>query len=359
MLEARYLWGDERLFDEVRARIWAEVVGTKSREFVTEKLEEREARHRRMGDSRDVVEPNVKEGKGGLRDLHTLFWIAMFAYRVESVAELVEVGLLTEAELGQFQRAERFLWAVRCHLHIVAGRAEERLTFDYQREIAARMNYAANRPGKSPVERFMRHYFLHAKSVGDMTGVVRAHLDEMFARSGRRFGLPALKRRPRKLEGFVLDRGRLALPGDDFFREDPVRLIRIFALADLYGLEVHPLAMRAAARDAKLVDARVRGDGTANALFLDILASPRDPETVLRWMNEAGVFGRFIPDFGRVVAQMQFDMYHHYTVDEHSLRAIGLLSRVERGELKEDHPLSSGILAQVASRRALFVAVLL
>jgi [protein-PII] uridylyltransferase len=358
MLEARYLWGDERLFDEVRARFWAEVVGTKARAFVTEKLEEREIRHRRMGDSRYVVEPNVKEGKGGLRDLHTLFWIAKYAYRVEHVAELVEIGLLTDGELAQFQRAERFLWAVRCHLHIVAGRAEERLTFDYQREIAARMNYA-DRPGKSSVERFMRHYFLHAKTVGDLTGVFLAHLDEKFAGSGRRFGLPALKRRPRKLEGFVLDRGRLALPDDRFFRDDPVRLIRIFALADRHGLEIHPLAMRAAARDAKLVDARVRADPEANALFLDVLASPRDPETVLRWMNEAGVFGRFIPDFGRVVAQMQFDMYHHYTVDEHSLRAIGLLSRIERGVLKEDHPLAAAMFRHIASRRVLYVAVLL
>jgi len=143
-----------------------------------------------MGDSRYVVEPNVKEGKGGLRDLHALFWIGKYAYRLRDVNELVEVGLLSADELRQFHRAERFLWAVRCHLHLVAGRAEERLTFDYQREIAARMNYA-DRPGASAVERFMRHYFLHAKMVGDLTGVFLAHLDEKFARRGMRFGLPA------------------------------------------------------------------------------------------------------------------------------------------------------------------------
>ncbi|MEO7827818.1 MAG: DUF294 nucleotidyltransferase-like domain-containing protein, partial [Allosphingosinicella sp.] len=318
LLEARWLWGDEPLYEAVQARFWKEVVAGKAKSFVTEKLEERNARHRRMGDSRYVVEPNVKEGKGGLRDLHTLFWIGKYAYQVRSVADLVEVGLLSAAELHQFQRAERFLWAVRCHLHLVAGRSEERLTFDYQREIAARMRYA-DRPGKSPVERFMRHYFLHAKTVGDLTGVFLAHLDEKFAKKGSRFGLPTIRRRPSRLEGFVLDRGRLALPGDEYFREDPVRLLQLFALADLYGLEIHPLAMRAAARDAKLVD-EVREDPRANALFLDVLTSPRDPETVLRWMNEAGVFGRFVPDFGRVVAQMQFDMYHHYTVDEHSIR---------------------------------------
>jgi [protein-PII] uridylyltransferase len=357
LLEARWLWGDEPLFDEVQARFWKEVVAGKAKSFVTEKLEERNARHRRMGDSRYVVEPNVKEGKGGLRDLHTLFWIGKYAYQVQKVADLVGVGLLSAPELRQFQRAERFLWAVRCHLHLVAGRAEERLTFDYQREIAARMRYA-DRPGKSPVERFMRHYFLHAKTVGDLTGVFLAHLDEKFARKGGRFGLPAIRRRPSRLEGFVLDRGRLALPNDGVFREDPVRLLQLFALADLYGLEIHPLAMRAAARDAKLVD-EVRDDPRANALFLDVLTSPRDPETVLRWMNEADVFGRFVPDFGRVVAQMQFDMYHHYTVDEHSIRAIGLLSRIERGLQKDDHPLATALFKQIASRRTLYVAVLL
>jgi [protein-PII] uridylyltransferase len=163
---------------------------------------------------------------------------------------------------------------------------------------------------------------------------------------------------PRKLNGFTLERSRLAIPRDDYFREDPVRLLELFQLADLHGLEIHPTAMRAAARDARLVD-DVRDDPRANALFLDVLTSPRTPEMVLRWMNEAGVFGRFVPDFGRVVAQMQFDMYHHYTVDEHSIRAIGLLNQIEQGELKEDHPLASGIFEQIVSRRALFVAVLL
>ncbi|HYD12598.1 MAG TPA: [protein-PII] uridylyltransferase [Allosphingosinicella sp.] len=358
ILESRYVWGDEALYDLVNARFWKEVVAGKVAGFVKEKLDERNERHQRMGDSRYVVEPNVKEGKGGLRDLHALFWIGKYAYRVRGVAELVEVGLLSPAELRQFQSAERFLWAVRCHLHLIAGRAEERLTFDYQREIAARMNYA-DRPGKSAVERFMRHYFLHAKTVGDLTGVFLAHLDEQFAGRGRRFGFPAFRRRPGKLEGFLLDRGRLALPDDAFLAADPIRLIRMFALADKYGLEIHPLAMRAAARHAKLIDGAVRADPEANRLFLGVLTSERDPEAVLRWMNEAGVFGRFIPDFGRVVAQMQFDMYHHYTVDEHSIRAIGLLSRLERGLLKMEHKLATALFRQIASRRTLYVAVLL
>lgn len=357
LLESRYVWGDQSLYDEAAARFRKDVQAGTTRAFIADKLAEREARHLKMGDSRYVVEPNVKEGKGGLRDLHTLFWIGKDAYNVTESAELVDVGLLTPAEYRQFHRAENFLWAVRCHLHMLAGRGEDRLTFDLQRELADRMRFA-DRPGKSRVERFMQFYFLQAKTVGDLSGVFLAHLDEKFAARGRRFNLPTFRRSPRRLHGFVLDRGRLTLPADDFLAKNPVRLIEMFALADRNEIEIHPLALRTAARDAKLVD-DYRRDPEANALFLEVLTSPRRPDIVLRWMNETGVFGRFVPDFGRVVAQMQFDMYHHYTVDEHTIRAIGLLSRIEKGDLDNDHPLSTGIMKQIISRRALYVAVLL
>jgi [protein-PII] uridylyltransferase len=240
---------------------------------------------------------------------------------------------------------------------MLAGRAEERLSFDYQRQIAEIMNYA-DRPGKSAVERFMQFYFLNAKTVGDLTGVFLAQLDEQQGRKGFRFALPTIRRRPRRLGGFVLERGRISIPFDDYFRAEPVRLLELFALAAREQLEIHPAAMRAAARDAVLID-KVRNDHRANALFMEVLTSVNHPETVLRWMNETGVFGRFVPDFGRVVAQMQFDMYHHYTVDEHSIRAIGLLAAIERGDLKNDHPISTAIFRQIASRRVLYVAVLL
>jgi [protein-PII] uridylyltransferase len=341
LLEARYVWGDRALYEDTAKRFDAEVMQGTARAFVTEKLEERDERHKRMGDSRYVVEPNVKEGKGGLRDLHTLFWIGKYVNRVRSVAELVDVGLLTELELRQFQKAEDFLWAVRCHLHMITGRM-----------------HFTGRQGRSGVERFMRYYFLNAKAVGDLTAVFLAHLDDQLGPKGRRY-IPSIFRRPKKLDGFVLDRGRLALPSDDFFQEDPVRLLEIFAVADRHELAIHPSAMRTASRDAGLITAKIRRDPRANTAFLDVLTSQRDPETVLRWMNESSVFGRFIPDFRRVVAQMQFDMYHHYTVDEHTIRAVGLLARIEKGELKEDHPLSTEIMGRLLSRRVLYIAVLL
>ena len=357
LLEARFIWGDRDIYDEAANRFWNEVVAGTVPRFIALKIEERDARHHRMGDSRYVVEPNVKEGKGGLRDLQTLYWIGKYMYRVPQAAALVAEGLFTRAEYRKFRRAENFLWAVRCHLHTITGRAEDRLTFDLQREVAERMEYS-DRAGSSSVERFMKFYFTNAKTVGDLTGLFLSHLEEAQAKRVHHL----FARRPKllkKLNGFQLDQDRIAIPRDDFFQEDPVRMIEMFSLADRFGYEIHPLAMRAARRDAKSISSEIRKNERANELFLSVLCSPRDPAKVLRWMNEATVFGRFVPEFGRVVAQMQFDMYHHYTVDEHTIRAIGLLSDIEGGKLKDDHPIATEMLPKLKHRRVLYVATLL
>lgn len=359
LLESRLVWGDAVIYEEARSRFWREVVRGSERDFLDQKLAERNARHTRMGDSRYVVEPNVKEGKGGLRDLQTLYWIGKYIHRADTAAELVGVGLLTKSEYRSFRRAESFLLATRCHMHELTERAEDRLTFDLQRQVAERMNFS-DRPGKSAVERFMQFYFLQAKRVGSLTGVFLDALEEEFRKTRRQSVF--FRRRassPRELKGFLVDGETIRAPTDQFFADDPVRLIEIFQLAEAEGLEVHPQTMRQADRDAKLIDKDVRKDPRANALFLDLLCGRNDPETALRWMNEAGVFGRFVPDFGRVNAQMQFDMYHHYTVDEHTIRAIGLTSQIERGLLEADHPRATKQIHKLSSRRAIYVAVLL
>ena len=360
LLEGRYLWGDQALFDEASALFWREVVPGSESRFVTEKLAEREARHQRMGDSRYVVEPNVKDGKGGLRDLQTLYWIGKYLHGVKNAAELVDKGLFTLAEYRSFRRAEGFLLAVRAHLHAIAGRAEDRLTFDLQREVARRMHYA-DRPGKRAVERFMQFYFLQARHVGHLTAVFLAHIEEETSEKSRvaEFFAALRRRREPTLEGYRLVGGRIAAPQDDWFAADPVRLLEVFALAERGGLDIHPTTIRMARRDCGLIREDVRHDPRANGYFLDVLTGRNNPETVLRAMNDAGVFGRFVPDFGKVGGQMQFDMYHHYTVDEHTIRAIGLLSEIENGRLEEDHPLASRILPRLANRRVLYVATLL
>src|SRR5712692_9529748 len=357
LLEARYVWGEQVLYEELKTRFEAEIVRGTAAQFVEAKLAERDARHQRVGDSRYQLEHNIKEGKGGLRDLHTLFWIAKYIYRVDDVAKLVELGVLSAEESARFQRAENFLWTVRCHLHYLAGRAEERLTFNMQTEIGAGMGYAA-RPGARGVERFMKHYFLVAKDVGDLTRIFCAILE---ADQQRKRRLPWLRwgAGRRALGGFGLDGDRLTIPSDDFFRNERVALIRLFHVAQEHDLDIHPHALRLITQSLKLIDAKLRANAEANRLFMEMLTSTKAPEITLRRMNEAGVFGRFVPDFGRVVAQMQYDMYHVYKVEEHTLFAIGILHQIERGELKDELPLASEIVHTIDSRRALYLAVLL
>src|SRR6516164_7604287 len=354
LLESRYLWGEQTLFDELKKRCDAEIIRGTAAQFVEAKLAERDARHQRVGDSRYQLEPNIKEGKGGLRDLHTLFWIAKYIFRIDDVAKLVDLGVLSAKESRRFERAQNFLWTVRCHLHYLAGRAEERLTFDMQTELARRMGYA-DRAGTRGVERFMKHYFLVAKDVGDLTRIFCAILEADQKRKSRlpwaRWGIGR-----RALGGFIVERERLTIPSEDFFEKDPVALLRLFHVAQEHDLDIHPRALRRASQSLRLVDQRLREDPEANRLFLDILTSRKDPESALRRMNEAGIFGRFIPDFGRVVAQMQYDMYHHYTVDEHTLFAIGILHKIESGQLKEELPLATQLAETILSRRALYLA---
>jgi [protein-PII] uridylyltransferase len=338
LLESRYLFGDVKLYNELTARFDKEVAHG-SAEFVTAKLAEREQRHRRAGQFRYVVEPNVKDGKGGLRDLHTLFWIAKYVYRVREPEELIERGVFDRDEYNLFRRCEDFMWSVRCNMHFVAGRAEERLSFDIQRDIAVRLGYTAH-PGLRDVERFMKHYFLTAKHVGYLTAILCAGLEERQAKPA-----PVLSRMmarlrpapsPKKLsDDFVVDNNRINVARADAFRGDPVNLIRMFRLAQQHNLEFHPEALRAATRSLKLIDKKVRDDGEANRLFLEILTAPDAAEIVLRRMNEAGVLGAFVRSFGRIVAMMQFNMYHHYTVDEHLIRCIGMLNEIARGDNPE------------------------
>src|SRR6267142_3785303 len=181
ILEARFLLGDQALFTELQTRFDANVVADTAQQFVTAKLAEREERHRRAGQSRYLVEPNVKDGKGGLRDLHTLFWIAKYVYRVRETDELLERGVFDAQEYRTFRRCADFLWSVRCNIHFFSGRAEERLSFDMQREIAIRLGYTSH-PGMQDVERFMKHYFLVAKDVGDLTAILCAKLEDQQAK---------------------------------------------------------------------------------------------------------------------------------------------------------------------------------
>ena len=362
ILEARKLTGDEDLADSLLKRFREEVVKGTGSEFVAAKLKERDERVGRAGSSRYMVEPNVKEGKGGLRDLHTLFWIAQYLHPAKSVDAALRLSVFENREVRVFIRAFDFLEAVRAHLHFATGRAEERLTFDLQPEVARRMGYG-DRGDAPAVERFMRRYFLIAKEVGALTRVFSAKLEAEHLKSApkglSRF-LPG-RARPRPLDepGFLMEGRRLSVDGVQTFESDPVNLLRLFRIADSRGVDLHPDAFTAATRSLHLINSKVRRDPAAAKVFLDILARSRDPQRALDVMNEAGVLGRYLPEFGRIVAQMQFNMYHSYTVDEHTLRAVGVIADIAGGRHAEDHPLATQILPLIEDKEALYLAMIL
>ncbi|HXQ12249.1 MAG TPA: [protein-PII] uridylyltransferase [Caulobacteraceae bacterium] len=368
LLEARRLTGDEALAATLKKRFREEVIKGTGTDFVAAKLKERDERHARAGASRYLVEPNVKDGKGGLRDLNTLFWIAQYLHPLDSPDDALSLEMFDRREVRAFIRAFDFLWAVRCHLHFATGRPEERLSFDLQPQIARRMGYL-DRPRKDgdntpAVERFMRRYFLIAREVGVLTREFCAQLEADAAKTASR-GLSRFlprrraERKPIDQPGFLVEGGRLTVDGPETFDEDPVNLLRLFVIADRRNLDLHPDAFTAATRALPLITSKVRRDAEAARAFLDVLARGQSPYRTLTLMNESGVLGRFIPEFGRIVAQMQFNMYHSYTVDEHTLRAVGLIADIASGALVKDHPLSVSIWPMIEDPEALFLAMLL
>ncbi|MEZ5926197.1 MAG: [protein-PII] uridylyltransferase [Hyphomicrobiaceae bacterium] len=364
LLDARLILGNAALFEEFESRFHQAIATWPARDFVDAKFAERDERHRRSGESRYRVEPNVKDGKGGLRDLHTLHWLMRYLVGAVPSEAAVGEGLFSAAEYHAYRKCESFLWSIRCHLHFLTGRSEDRLSFDVQLSMAERLHYKP-RGGIRPVERFMKHYFLVAKEVGELTMVISAALEmkQLKAKpdNERHTGSQTWRDRTllRRRTDFRIENGRISVANREVFKRNPVNLIRLFHLAQQYSAEHHPETMRLVGHSLRLIDDRLRRDVEANRIFLDILTAKDESEQALRAMNEAGVLGRFIPEFGRVVAMMQFNMYHHYTVDEHLIRSVGVLSDIESGKLVEDHPLASQIIPDVQNRRALFVAQLL
>lgn len=357
LLETRLLAGGDRLFADLRHRLFNDIFRGTAPQFLEAKLAERADRHTRQGGQRYVVEPNVKEGKGGLRDLHSLFWIAKYIHGVNSTDDLASLGIFTAEEFETFRRAEAFLWAVRCHLHFITGRATDQLSFDLQLEVAAAMGYEGGR-GRRAVERFMQDYFRHATRVGELTRILLTALEAAHQKPAPML-TRLFARKPRARPPYAIKHNRLTVADEGAFFADPLNLLRIFEEALRTGTLLHPDAMRLIAANLHRIDDRLRSDPRANAIFLDLLLKHGNPERALRRMNELGVLAAFIPEFEPVVALMQFNMYHHFTVDEHTIQAISHLARIERGELVEELPVASGILRAGVNRRVLYVALLL
>ena len=356
LLEKRFVAGNYDIYDLLNKKFKTFINNTKTLDFVEAKLKESETRHKRFGESRYVVEPNVKDGKGGLRDLHTLIWILKFAYKVDTISKLINVGALTKEEAVPFAEAQRFLLSVRCHLHYRANREDDRLAMDAQLEIAKSMNFK-NTITHKDVERFMKRYFLATKTVGNLTRIFCAAIETEFNKPLRMSFLSFKKRK--NITPFRLEVGRLFSYEREILTENPINIIKLFYISHINNIDIHPKTLRQITSLRKLINLKVRQNVEANKMFLNILTSDKDPTRTLRLMNEANILGQFIPEFQKIVGLMQFDMYHSYTVDEHTIFTISNLHYLRSGKFSDFAPLTSSAILEIKSYKSLFVAMLL
>ena len=356
MLEHRFVCGDINLASQLNEKLWKNLFSGTAKGFISAKLIERENRHEKHG-QRYMVEPNVKEGKGGLRDLQSLYWIAKYVYQTQNISDLVDLNVFRSDEYLQFEQAEEFLWAVRCQMHHLADRAIEQLSFDLQVEVASAMGYHDSRDRRA-VEIFMQDYFRHATRVGDLTRIFLTSLEAVHAKDE-----PLLerifKRKPKINNNYVVIHNRLAIKSEKEFLTNPINLLKLFSEALRTGLLIHPNAMRLVSANLAMVNNEFRASTEAQQIFLELLLKHGNPERALRRMNELGFLAKFIPEFEPIVAMMQFNMYHSYTVDEHTIQCLKTLAQIEKSELVEELPIASSILKDGVNRKVIYIALLL
>ncbi|MFM9889071.1 MAG: [protein-PII] uridylyltransferase [Rickettsiales bacterium] len=355
LMDARLVSGDRRAYLVLKKRLKAEVFGADKRTFVADKLRDRDVRHRKWGDSRFMLEPNIKDGKGGLRDLHTLNWLARYCYGVAKASELVRTDLLNLQEWKRYRDAYLFFATLRAHMHMLRGRADERLSFDLQTQIATILKFRG-RTAQEKAGRLMLRYFQFAREVGALTRIFCAILEDENHRT-LVSPLQAQSLANALPQGFTLDGGRLNFSPDTNLTAMPAATVTIFALAQQHGLDIHPRGYLAISRALPQLSRKLSFEGEANRQLQSILLA-RAPDITLRRMSECGLLGALLPEFGRVVGMMQYDGYHTYTVDEHTLVAVGNLASIEAHEWTERFPLTSQVAAEIIDRGALYLAML-
>ncbi len=350
LLEARPLCGNSRLYYQMReltgpAHIWP------SREFFNAKLDEQRQRHQRFDDSGYILEPNIKESPGGLRDIQTLLWVAERHYGIESLRQLVEKGFLREREYATLLAAEDLLWRLRYGLHLLTGRHEDRLLFDHQRTLAERLGYQGD-AGNLAVEHMMQSYYRTVMEVSRLSEMLLQHFEEDILGDPRRLVVTPLT------HGFQLRGGFIEARDNQLFMKQPLALLEIFLL-----LEQHPeikgvraTTIRLIREHLHLIDHRFRADPRARRLFLEIMRQPRGITHELRRMNRHGVLAAYIPAFEHIVGRMQYDLFHQYTVDEHTLFLVRNLRRFAVPEFHDEFPLASRLITALEKPELLYLA---
>jgi len=348
-LEARLIDGEGKSFDDMQEKL-AAFFRSKRKAFVEAKLVELEARHKHTGDTAFLMEPDIKEGKGGLRDVQSVFWMAKSWYGTDCCDDLVSLQALSALEFEHLCTAQDFLWRCRVALHLMMKRPTDRLGFEQQAMLAERMGYEGDEHRPS-VELFMKDYFRYAGRIARVSGLLRMHFQELLN--------PQYFSFERNIDdGFTLEGQRVGIQHEKVFQDEPLRLLRIFHVSQLGHRHLSSAALRQIRADVTLIDDAFRANPEAHAAFLQILRDRRNVASALKMMNDTGVLGRFIPRFRDVVGLGQFNRYHAYTVDEHTLRAVGEARNFFHGEHDTRLPLAHQIWHQISRPELLYLALI-
>ncbi len=351
LMEARLLTGDPGLFKAMRRKTGPKSVWP-SKKFFAAKHREQLQRHHHFHDTAYNLEPNIKEGPGGLRDIQMIGWVAQRHFGVDTLHDLVGKEFLSETEYRELHRGRAFLARVRCGLHYLAEHREDRLLFDHQRALAREFGYQ-DKPGSMAVEQFMKEYYRCIKTLALLNEILLQHFQEAVLKL-RRFG------RMRINERFEARAGFLDVTNSKVFEQHPAAILELFLILQKYpklkGVRAH--AIRLLRDNLPSIDAKFRRNPVCKQLFMEILRQPHGVTHQLRRMNAYGVLGAYLPAFGKIVGQMQHDLFHVYTVDEHILFVLRNLRRFTVPEYREEFPLASRLILQLARHERLFLAAL-
>ncbi|MCB2096327.1 MAG: [protein-PII] uridylyltransferase [Parvularculaceae bacterium] len=361
-LDARFIFGDEKVFKDFSSKFDLLRWRMKSR-FVKAKREEQELRHDSSNQSRYLSEPDLKEGKGGLRDIHVIGWIYRALYGRPLSAAPKRGAIFRPEDAESLRKAERFLLSLRVHLHELRGRADERLTFDIQPALAERLGYA-DRADMSAAERMMKHYFLNAMEIGRLTRIFWARLEEENAKLLDRAPTPLPKTLSAdelgKKVNLRIKNGRLDFASAAAAKRDPIDLFRYFrAFAKRPDIDFHPDALDLISKCAISITSDVRRNPDIARLFVATITTAKDPVKLLRVMSETGLLGKYVPSLGRITGRVEYGLFRRYSMEEHVFQAVGILAKIKSGALVDEHPIATSILKEEADVSPYFVMTLL
>jgi len=354
LLDTRLLCGDEPLYRDFAGAMEREVLTRNVNRFFTEKLAESEARHRQYGDSVYLLEPQIKDGEGGLRDLHTAMWLAKVKFKTNKSGALVQLGVITETEREELEAARDFLFRVRNSLHFISGKHQDQLTFEFAERVAPELGFEDTSTRKS-VEHFMQTYYVHAATINRFSAEIIERCRER-ARPYRLLGRFITRTiRP----GVSISSNVLSLSGAELLEEDPTNLIRVFADAQRHGATISNSSKRLIRANLHLMTAERRSDPAMVATFFEVLRGKQRVYETLLDMHRVGVLGAFLPEFGHLTCMVLHDLYHTYTVDEHSLRGVHEMERLRAGEHHAIAPLVTQVMREVDRVEILFLSMIL